>query len=112
MRLIGQPSAPVYVREPRTSRIAWAGMSTAASSAPASGSCAAKSGSASRVLSGLKRVWLDSVEVGLESNIWHLRLMGLRHRPAETLFSLGRAALLFTFLELSCSLVQAGRSVQ
>ena len=77
-----------------------------------SGSGAAKPGSASRVLPGLKRVSLDSVEVCLESNIWHLRLMGLRHRPEGTLFSLGRVALLFAFLKLSCTLVDAGRRVR
>ena len=55
---------------------------------------------------------LDSVEVCLESNIWHLRLMGLRHRPEGTLFSPGRVALLFAFLKLSCTLVEAGRRVR
>ena len=38
--------------------------------------------------------------------------MGLRHRPEGTLFSLGRVALLFAFLKLSCTLVEAGRSVR
>ena len=38
--------------------------------------------------------------------------MGLRHRPEGTLFSLGRVALLFAFLKLSCTLVEAGRRVR
>ena len=37
--------------------------------------------------------------------------MGSGRHPEETLFSLGRVALLFAFLKLSCTPVEAGRRV-